>query len=146
MATRLDTAREIGPWGTAARVFGGGAALIGAASIGIDTFDALLGLVLFPLVSIGLLLLRGGDAPPLRLAGAEWCCLNGAVGVVMFVFVPVAALLFIGSTMLLAAARGYGGCELFAVSNWLRRRDDQIACPVFSPIDATESRARQATR
>jgi hypothetical protein len=28
--------------------------------------------------------------------------------------------------MLLAAARGYAGCEVLAVSNWLLHRDDQV--------------------
>ncbi|MGH9027703.1 MAG: hypothetical protein ACRDWD_16550 [Acidimicrobiia bacterium] len=146
MATGLVAARSIGPWGTAARVAGGVAALIGAALIGIDVLDALLGLVLFPAAVVGVLLLRGGDAPPLRLTGAAGCCLNGALGVAAFVFLPAAMLLFVGTAMLVAAARGNGGCELFAVSNWLRGRDDQIACPVFSPIDAAEARARRASR
>lgn len=30
-----------------------------------------------------------------------------------------AALLFYGASMLLAALRGYAGCEVLAVSNWL---------------------------
>jgi hypothetical protein len=143
MASRLD-ARGIGPWGTVARIGGGGAALIGAALIGIDALDALLGLVVMPLAISGLLALRGREAAPLRLTGADGYCLNCALGVVGFIFVPVAMLLFVGTALLLAAARGYGGCELFAVSNWLRGRDDQIACPVFSPIDAAESRTRHS--
>jgi hypothetical protein len=44
-----------------------------------------------------------------------------------------AALLFYGASMLLAAARGYAGCEVLALSNWLLRREDQIGCPVFAP-------------
>jgi hypothetical protein len=40
--------------------------------------------------------------------------------------------------MWLAAARGYAGCEVLAVSNWLLRRDDQIGCAVFWPIDQLE--------
>jgi len=49
-----------------------------------------------------------------------------------------AALLFYGGSMLLAAARGYAGCEVLAVSNWLLRRDDQVGCVPFWPIDALE--------
>jgi hypothetical protein len=45
--------------------------------------------------------------------------------------------------MLLAAVRGYRGCELLAVSNWLLRRDDQIGCVVFSPVDHMEGRLRR---
>jgi hypothetical protein len=51
-----------------------------------------------------------------------------------------AADLFYGTSMLLAALRGYAGCEVLAVSNWLLRRDDQVGCAIFSPIDAVESR------
>ncbi len=49
-----------------------------------------------------------------------------------------AALLFGGLSMLLAALRGYAGCEMLALSNWLLRRTDQIACAVFTPIDSLE--------
>ncbi len=49
-----------------------------------------------------------------------------------------AALLFVGSSMVLAAFRGYAGCEMLALSNWLLRRHDQIACAVFTPIDSLE--------
>jgi hypothetical protein len=51
-------------------------------------------------------------------------------------FTSDATLLFYGASMLLAAARGYAGCEVLAVSNWLLRRDDQVGCVVFGPIDA----------
>jgi len=49
-------------------------------------------------------------------------------------------MIFYCASMLLAAARGYGGCEVLAVSNWLLRRDDQIGCLVFAPVDALERR------
>jgi hypothetical protein len=45
-------------------------------------------------------------------------------------------LLFVGLSMVLAALRGYAGCEMLALSNWLLRRTDQIACAVFTPIDS----------
>jgi hypothetical protein len=45
--------------------------------------------------------------------------------------------------MLLAAARGYAGCEVLAISNWLLDRDDQIGCLVFSPIDRLERSLRR---
>ncbi|MGH9249635.1 MAG: hypothetical protein ACRD0W_09005 [Acidimicrobiales bacterium] len=47
--------------------------------------------------------------------------------------------------MLLAVARGYAGCEVLALSNWLLHRDDQIGCLVFSPIDHLERRLRRRT-
>jgi hypothetical protein len=47
---------------------------------------------------------------------------------------------FYGTSMLLAALRGYAGCEVLAASNWLLGRDDQVGCLVFSPIDHLERR------
>ncbi len=43
-------------------------------------------------------------------------------------FTSDAALIFYGASMLLAALRGYAGCEVLAVSNWLLRSDDQVGC------------------
>jgi hypothetical protein len=40
----------------------------------------------------------------------------------------------------LAALRGYGGCEVLAISNWVLGRDDQVSCFVLSPVDNMESR------
>ena len=51
-----------------------------------------------------------------------------------------AAAPFYGVTMLIAAWRGEPSCEGTVVSNWILRRDDQIGCPVFFPIDAAEER------
>jgi hypothetical protein len=55
-------------------------------------------------------------------------------------FTSDAALIFYGASMLLAAARGYAGCEVLAVPNWLLRRDDQVGCVLFAPVDAMERR------
>jgi hypothetical protein len=54
-----------------------------------------------------------------------------------------AALLFYGATMLVAAGRGYGGCEVLAVSNWVLGRDDQIGCLLFEPLDRAERTHRR---
>jgi hypothetical protein len=43
-------------------------------------------------------------------------------------------------SMLLAAPRSYAGCEVLAVPNWLLRRDDQVGCVLFAPVDALERR------
>jgi hypothetical protein len=76
----------------------------------------------------------------LRATGPVAHALNVAVFVVLYLLEPTsdAALLFYGVSMWLAAARGYAGCEVLAVSNWLLRRDDQIGCAVFWPIDQLE--------
>jgi hypothetical protein len=53
-----------------------------------------------------------------------------------------ATLVFYGSSMLLAAVRGYAGCEVLAASNWLLGRDDQVGCLLFGPLDHLERRLR----
>jgi len=40
--------------------------------------------------------------------------------------------------MVLATLCDYAGCEMLALSNWLLRGTDQIACAVFTPIDYLE--------
>jgi len=70
--------------------------------------------------------------------------INFLVFVALLIFEPTrgATFVFLGSAPLFAAARGAGGCEIVAVSNWLLRRDDQIGCPLFWPVDTYEARAR----
>jgi hypothetical protein len=135
------TRRRIGPWGTGARAGVGAAMVVGAFIVGVDILDAGLGLVAFPVAVSAFVALRGRSAAPIRLTGPQGHCLNCALILAAFVLVPVAALLFYGTSMLVAAGRGYGGCEVFALSNWLWQRDDQIACPVFHAVDLAERRA-----
>jgi hypothetical protein len=54
-----------------------------------------------------------------------------------------AALIFYGASMLIAAARGTAGCEVTVLSNWMLRRDDEVGCAVFLPVDLAESGARR---
>ncbi len=54
-----------------------------------------------------------------------------------------AVLIFYGVSMLIAAARGTAGCEVTVLSNWLLRRDDEVGCAVFLPVDLAESGARR---
>ncbi|MGH2872133.1 MAG: hypothetical protein ACRDL5_06685, partial [Solirubrobacteraceae bacterium] len=51
---------------------------------------------------------------------------------------------WLGASMLLAAARGYGGCEVLAASNLIGGRRDEIGCILYTPIDRFEA-ARTAT-
>ena len=44
--------------------------------------------------------------------------------------------------MLLAALRGYSGCEVTAISNWILGKDDQVGCLVLSPVDDLERRLK----
>ena len=138
--------RAIGPWGRTARAVVGVGLLGGAVVLGVSTLDALIGLVALPAVATGGLALRGRSAQPLRLGGSLGHCWAWAVGILLFVVVAVPAMLFYGASMLLAAVTGSGGCEISAVSNWLRGRDDQVVCPVFSPVDELEARATGRTQ
>src|SRR5918996_1305738 len=54
----------------------------------------------------------------------------------------VALWVWLGASMLLAAVRGYGGCEVLAVPNLITGRRDQIGCLLFTPIDRAEARRR----
>jgi len=111
---------------------------------GIQWHEALLGLLGFPAVTIvGVFLWRAlaGTSAPIRGMGHLGMC--SAIGVLFVLFaLPFtqgAATLFLGSSLLLAGIRGYAGCEVTAISNWLLRRDDQVGCMVFSPLDAAEA-------
>jgi hypothetical protein len=140
MSSALVTRRRIGPWGTAARLVVG-TAMVGTAVIfGVGARDVLLGLVAFPIAVSVVVAILGRAVGPIRLTGPEGHCLNCGLIVAAFIVVPDAALLFYGTSMLLAALRGYAGCELFAISNMLWRRDDQIGCPILSPVDGAEAR------
>ncbi len=132
--------RQIRRWGSLARLVVGAGLLVGAVRAGADDLDVVLGLLLFPSVEVGVLLLRGRRAASLRLYGRSGLWMNLGIAIAGFSIVPEAAAIFYGVSILLAFVRGDAGCELFTISNWLRRRDDQIVCPVFSPIDRAEAR------
>ncbi len=61
-------------------------------------------------------------------------------------FMSDAVLIFYGLSMLVAALRGYGGCESLAISNWLLKRDDQLGCLLFLPIDYAERKFTDRVR
>ncbi len=80
--------------------------------------------------------------------GPAAIAVNCAVIVVLFVlpYTAGAAALFYGLSLLLAAARGQPDCEATVMPNWVLRRDDQIGCPTFTPIDALEARRDHRSR
>lgn len=149
-ATQLDThasghQRSIGPLGTIARVLVGGLLLasvtFGHLTRGFHLSAWLLGLVGFPALLVAGQWLRARRTPtPLWATGPVAHALNVAVFLVLYLWEPTsdAALLFYGASMWLAAVRGYAGCEVLAVSNWLLRREDQVGCALFWPIDQLE--------
>jgi hypothetical protein len=144
---RTSRRRPIGPIGTAARVIVGlwmtGSVVQGHLAGGFHLSSWVLGLLGFPALLLAWQWLRARRTPTrLEATGPVAHALNLAVflGLYLLEFTSDAALLFYGASMLLAALRGYAGCEVLAVSNWLLRRDDQIGCAVFWPIDHLERR------
>lgn len=156
--------RQIGVIGTAARVIFGLAVLVGGVvggqvstihgqlRTGFEPVPVAVGLVAFPAVVLTAQWLRARIAPSrLQLTGPVSTALNLLVFLALFLtpwyarplsFTSDAALVFYGASMLLAALRGYSGCEVTAISNWILRRDDQVGCIVLGPVDAMESRLK----
>jgi len=146
--------REIGVLGTLARLGVGLWLLIDVASaFTLDQwYKPVLRLLIFPaILMLGQWLRLRYTSAPLRATGLVGFLVNMAILLALYLtpwyfpplaFTSDATLYFYGASMLLAAVRGYGGCEVLAVSNWLLRRDDQVGCLVFSPLDALEARLR----
>jgi hypothetical protein len=65
---------------------------------------------------------------------------NSALGALTPSNGNVSLWVWLGASMLLAAARGYGGCEVLAVSNLITGRPDQIGCILYTPIDRWETK------
>jgi hypothetical protein len=143
--------RAIGAWGTAARLVVG-VGLVWLAVTGgtgprfeIRWWEALLGIVALPAGFAALQIWRARTRrAPLRACGGLACCVNCAALAALLIlpWTNAATLLFLGSGMLVAAWRGYAGCESLAISNWLLGRDDQVGCMIFSPLDRLEMRRR----
>jgi hypothetical protein len=103
--------------------------------------DAVLGLLVFPGMIATALWLRARTRPSsLRAIGPLAHLLNLVVAAVLFALPATAGptFVFYGTSMLVAAVRRTGGCEVTAISNLLLRRDDQIGCALFGPIDLLE--------
>lgn len=141
--------RAIGGGGAAARLIAGLLAVGGVIRAQqVSRFDPApwaLGLGGFPATLLAWHWLRASHNPgPLHATGAVGhavCLAAGAALVLIPLYAPWlsvtqdATALFYGASLLLAVVRGYAGCEVLAVSNWLMRRDDQVGCVFFTPID-----------
>ena len=143
-AQRSRSRRRIGPVGTVPRLAGAGALIWVAVGQGdgVQWWDAALGLALFPGVVLAAQLLRlRYTRDTLQATNGLGFCLTTGVAAALFLVEATqdAALLFFGSSLVLAALRGYAGCEVLAISNWLLRRNDQVGCLVYSPIDELEA-------
>ncbi len=145
----INRKRAIGIVGTAGRVVLGFCFLYwaftdgGKPEWGLQWQGPLLGLIAFPaILMLGQALRLRYTTSPLNATGPIGFAVNFGVGTVLVIipFTRDAILLFYGSSLLLAAARGYAGCESLAISNWLLRREDQVGCVMISPVDAVEAR------
>jgi hypothetical protein len=156
--------RQIGAIGTAARVVLGLVFLVGGITgvhvsvihgqvrTGFDPLSIAIGLVGFPAVVLAWQWLRARVAPTrFEATGPLSTALNMLVLLALLLtpwyarplsFTSDAALVFYGASMLLAALRGYSGCEVTAISNWILGRDDQVGCLVLGPVDDLERRFR----
>jgi hypothetical protein len=144
--------RRIGPIGTTTRLIAAAAllylALFDGTSWGLRWYDAVLGLVVLPGLMLALALVaRHRGAGPIRFTGAAGTMLNCAVIVALLAnpYTAGSAALFYGVNLIAAAWRAQPGCETTVISNWILRRDDQIGCPTFSPIDGAEARRDSRT-
>jgi hypothetical protein len=142
-----ERVRAIGPVGTYARVAVGFGAVALALIDGLAWWAVPLGLIVVPLaVTVGHAWLIRRYPTALRELGQGGACAT-ALMIAPFLIIPYtsdATWLWLGASMLLAAARGYAGCEVLAISNWLLRRDDTIGCLLFTPIDLAEARWQSA--
>lgn len=155
------SARQLGTRGTAARVLIGSALVVDVLVeqsrwSGLVPSSWLLGLLGLPVAATAAAWLRARCRPERMSAIGGWGHLANLV-VFLGLYLPQqfvpglsvlwdGGLIFVGASMLLAAVRGYAGCELLAVSNWLLGREDQLGCVFFVCIDQAEAaRAGQTT-
>jgi hypothetical protein len=159
----LGDHRDIGPIGTASRVAVGLVAIVIPITLsGIGGWEIAAALIGFPLMAtaVARLLIAGYEryapgalAHPHTICSGPACWLIGLLVAIEFsldavtpVDGDVAFWVWIGASMLLGAARGYGGCEVLAFPNALTGRRDQIGCILYTPIDIAEARHRRRAR
>lgn len=147
--------REIGIIGTLTRIILG-SILFGSVFYGhviegpFRVLPWFIGLIVFPGIFLAWQYLRARRHPTKLEARGPIATVINVIVFFAFYFTSVyapaiefmsdAVLIFYGLSMLLAAVRGYAGCEALAISNWLLKRDDQIGCLVFGPVDYLEAR------
>lgn len=114
-----------------------------------DGLSVLVGIVFAAVVLAGHWLLIRDRSTPFRATGIVGTTINlFVIAALLFTpsyapplyFVGGAAAVFYGASLLLAAVRGTTACELLTISNWVLGRDDQVGCPVLTPIDNLEVR------
>jgi hypothetical protein len=145
--------RRIGPIGTWSRaVVGVALVVVGFLGTvrpsGIAWYELVLGLAALTVLVVMVAVIVGHyRSSPLRLTGPLGTGVNCLVivGLASNHVTGPTVELFYGATLLVAAWRGQPGCEATVISNLVLGRDDQIGCPLFSPIDNAERHHRQAS-
>ncbi len=139
--------RRIGPIGTTTRLLAAVGllylALFDGTSWGLEWYDAAVGLGVLPaaVIAFGLAARRYARGA-VRFTGSAGTTANCVLIIALAVnpYTAGGAALFYGATLLIAACRAQPGCEATVISNSILGRDDQLGCPVFSPIDHAEAR------
>ena len=141
--------RAIGPIGTIARIATGLwlLSLVGwaAARGDLQIHEVVLGLVGLPTIVMLVVVASQrvlGTSAYLRATGPIGTLVNLSMIVALFAipWTSEIAYFFYGVPMFLAAWRGYPGCEMLAISNLVLRRQDELGCPWFYPVDVFEER------
>jgi hypothetical protein len=147
--------RRIGPIGTTTRLVAAAGlfylALFDGAGWGLEWYDAVVGLAVLPVAVIAFGLgARWYASGFMRFTDSAGTTANCIVIAALAVnpYTAGGAALFYGATLFIAALRAQPGCEATVLSNWILGRDDQVGCPLFSPIDHAEARvaARNGAR
>lgn len=148
--------RQIGPIGTASRALVGVALIaVPVALEGIGWWDVGAALVALPAITlvVARAVMAGyrrfapqSLARPHAICSGPACVVAGVViaaAIALTILAPVdevAIWSFFGASMLVAAVRGYGGCEVLAIPNAITGRRDEIGCILYTPIDRAEAR------
>ena len=142
--------RRIGPIGTTTRLLAAAGllylAFFDGTSWGLEWYDAAVGLGALPaaVIAFGLLARRYASGS-VRFTGSAGTTANCLVLVALAVdpYTASGAALFYGATLVIAAWRAQPGCEATVLSNLILGRDDQLGCPIFSPVDEAEARLKR---
>lgn len=165
LATRLSpfADRQIGPVGTWGRIVGGALAVtLPVALRGFSWIGARVALVALPAiaaVTAPLITAIDRRVVPKTLHSRHATCYPLGCTLIAVMVAANAALVaptsangnvtigvWLGASMLLAAARGYGGCEVLAISNLITGRRGQVSCILNTPIDTAEAKRRHTRR
>jgi hypothetical protein len=155
----LRERREIGPIGTVSRIAGGVLAIgLPIAIGGFAWWDAAAALFVLPVVATAaaaLIVATYQRLAPEALRRRRAICSGPACWLIAIMIGAAAGIdaltpasggialwVWLGASMLIAAARGYGGCEVLAVPNLITGRRDQIGCILYTPIDRMEASRR----